>query len=265
MPASDVGAQRAAPNMQRTNSQQPPNTTPNQPACRRYITVKGFSWCPSIAGIGDNSEIVEQKLIKLNVRIVGPLKLSSFERDYPDPDWERFSDAQYWCACTRLQVKRLRRSLQDQGPFGRGLYAFDRRRCGATSFDQHCLFVAGRNLERALQRLGRDARQHFPKESLRALHLLGNIYEHWDELRSAFRSGELVKAAEKLAKEFPGAEPWSLQIFPDGDVVAANTVSLRKLDRDVRNFEARLWWRLRELERQGRHKATKSPPNKSSR
>ena len=57
---------------------------------------------------------MEQKLIKARFRIPGPVKLSSFERNCPNPEWERFNDAQYWCACVQLQVKRLQESLKDQ-------------------------------------------------------------------------------------------------------------------------------------------------------
>lgn len=197
---------------------------------------------------------------------VGPLKRSTLERDHPDPEWERLSDAEWWSFCTRLQAKRLIDSLRAEFPVGQRPYWKARKLFAATSFDLHSFLVAGRNLERSIHRLRKHDLEGFrpPTGTWRALHLLRDIHEHWDALRSGFRHGILKRAAQELALEYPEAEPWSLSIEPDGDLRIANTVSLRTLYRDLRSFEARIWWRLRILRRLGRSTATKVPPNQTS-
>jgi len=46
-------------------------------------------------------------------------------------------------------------------------------------------------------------------------------------------------AAERLANEFPGAEPWSLAFDSDtGEIVLANFVNVDELVADLRRLEA---------------------------
>lgn len=203
--------------------------------------------------------------LTVRFKISGSLKRSTLERDHPDPEWERLTDAQWWTFCTRLQAERLGDSLRSEFPIGSTLYWISRKLFATTSYDLHCLLVAGGNLERAIQRLkNRDLDGFRPiRRSRRALQLLRNVHEHWDELRRGYRHGQLTGAARKLEVEYPGAEPWCLAIQPDGDVVVANTISLQTLNRDLRTFEARIWWELRALRRSGRNKASKLPPNQA--
>lgn len=192
------------------------------------------------------------KTIRVTFKMVGPVTRSTLERDDPDPEWERLSDLRYWCTCLRLQMRRLAKSLEAPFP---AKYSF---RAGfEASYDEHCLLVAAGNLDRSLRRFRGRARKdyQFPPPTQRALRLLRNIYEHWDELRESFRHGTPSGAVEKLARKFPEAEPWSIVICPDGDFLLAGVVSLRSLVRDVRRLEAKAWWGLRELRRQGRHLA----------
>ena len=200
--------------------------------------------------------------MRVTFEIVGPLTRSTLECDHPDPQWERLSDAQYWCECTRRQAGRFERSVHAELRRRPGLLAFARRSFAATSFDEHCLLVTGRNLERALCRLKRKDLDQAPQiGGSQALKFLRNVYEHWDALRSAYRQGRTTGAAQKLIGEFPEAEPWTFQLYPDGDIVLAKVVSLRKLIKDVRSLEARVWWKLRDLQRQGRHQASNQAPN----
>jgi len=122
--------------------------------------------------------------------------------------------------------------------------------------------VAATNLDRALG----QAQEYIgdggiPSETRRALRLLRNIYEHWDELREAFRTGGQADrgAAKKLAEEFPEAEPWSIELEPTGDIKLAGLVSLNGLHKALRGLEARARWRQRALKREGRHKAKEQP------
>ena len=212
---------------------------------------------------GEESSSRPTSGVTVTFTISSPLKRSTLERDHPDPEWERLTDAEWWSFCTRLQAMRLGRSLSSEFPIGQTPYWISRKLFATTSYDLHCLLVAGGNVERAIQRLKKHDLDGFRpvKRSRRALQLLRNVHEHWDELRTGYRHGELTGAAQKLDLEYPGAEPWCLSIEPHGDLVVANTISLRDLCRDLRIFEARIWWRLRALRRSGRHQASKQPPN----
>ena len=77
----------------------------------------------------------------------------------------------------------------------------------------------------ALQRIAFDV----AATALLPLWLLGNIYEHWDELRRLYRakSGRLEGTALKLRTEFPMADPWSLTFdAAAGEIVLADMVPL---------------------------------------
>ena len=107
------------------------------------------------------------------------------------------------------------------------------------------MLVAGAHLDRALERLPRATRGleiPFPEPQRRALHLLRNIYEHWDSLRDAYRrGGPLTKAAKRLTVEFPEADPWSLTLDRDHEeIIIADAVPLRALKKDLRRLEARV-------------------------
>ena len=191
----------------------------------------------------------------------GPIKRSTLELSYPDPEWESLTDVRYWCWCTRLQADRLPRSafadLQS-----RDVPSFRRENLSATaSYHEHGLMACARNLTRAVKKHSDPSlTKSLPSADFRALELLRNVYEHWDELRAGYRDGHLSGSAKKLATEFPAAEPWSVEFFPDGDVLLANVVSLRSLVKGIRTLEASVRWKLRVLRRQGRHQANKTPP-----
>jgi hypothetical protein len=142
-------------------------------------------------------------------------------------------------------------------PLGKRLYTFQRKRFATTSFDEHALVIATGNLGKALDRAPKFIRRILPKKTLRALQLLRNTYEHWEDMRATFRKGSPAKteAALKLAKEFPEAEPWTIAIHPDGNIDLANVVFLKSLSLDLRRLEASAHWRQRQLRREGRHKA----------
>ncbi len=204
----------------------------------------------------------------LQFQIVGPIKSSTLELDHPDPEWQGLSDLLYWSYCCRLQAVRLQRSFIAQFPVGGRLYTSQRKLFMATSFDEHSFFVAAGNLVKALDRAPKMLRtQHLSKETTRALLLLRNIYEHWENMRIAFRKGgpEKIAAAQDLTREFPGAEPWAIAFHPDGDIVLAELVSLKKLVRDLRTLEASAHRRQRQLRREGRDQAGEPKKSKYTR
>ncbi len=203
---------------------------------------------------------------KVQMKMVGPLKRSTFEKNQPDPEWESVSDVRHWSWCCRVQLDRLRTSFLAEFPW-RSVRKHDvpqERRFSTTSYDEHCLFVAAANLDRALERGPKELRR-VPdlRKMRRVLWLLRNVYEHWDEIRRAYRAGgSQSEAVAKLFGEFPEAEPWTLEYHTDdqhgnrkGDIVVAGVVSLDSLTSGLRRLEARALWRLRELRRQGRHRA----------
>lgn len=196
--------------------------------------------------------------MRVQFQIVGSLKRSTLDRSYPDPEWQALTDVLQWSWSCRLQASRLRRSFLKELTPRQELYVFEWRHLSATSYDDHCLATAAANLDRALANAETFLKTIGPpKRTRRALRLLRNIYEHWDELRDAFRQGDLKKtgAAKKLCQEFPEAEPWSLKIDETQDIVLAEVVSMRKLVKDLRTLEATVLWRQRQLRREGRHKA----------
>ncbi len=210
---------------------------------------------------------------RVQMKMVGPLKRSTFERHQPDPEWESVTDVRHWSWCCRLQADRLRTSFLAEFPWQsvRKHHVPQERRFSTTSYDEHCLFVAAANLDRALKRGPKELRR-VPdlRKTRRALWLLRNFYEHWDEIRRSYRAeGSQGDAVLKLFHEYPDAEPWALEYHTDSehghmenDIVVAGVVSLESLTRNLRKLEAKALWRLRDLRRQGRHVAT-APPDPS--
>jgi hypothetical protein len=202
----------------------------------------------------------------LELEIVGPVKRSTLEEKHPDREWETTSDVRYWAFCTRTQASRLVRSFGAEMPWSNsGRSIVRERRFAETSYDEHCLAVAAANLDRALRRAPRKLRQTAVEdETRRALQLLRNVYEHWDELRACYRHGSTKRgAALKISKEFPGVEPWTLVFQPnDGDLLMAGLISIRSLVRDLRTLEAGALWEQRRLHREGRHVAKETPNQK---
>lgn len=199
----------------------------------------------------DNGDSTSSSGTNVGFQVVGPLTRSTFPLEAPtDAREERLQDARFWSFSTRLQSSRLAHSLKTEFQ-NHGAYWRARDRYGTTSYDEHCLFVAAGNLCRAIQRLAPTDLPvaPLPARTVQQLKLLRNIYEHWDELRPSYRRGPLRRSAKILRTEFPEAEPWNLQIMPDGEVLVAKVVSLRELVRELRTLEAAVSWRLRAIKR----------------
>lgn len=188
---------------------------------------------------------------KATLKIVGPIKRSTFGAEAPDRVSQALNDILHWSWATRLQIQRLARSLRTEF---RALSTESRlkaRRCfSTTTYDEHLVFVAATNLQRAIDRAPRELRSDVRQARLpsRELRLLRNVYEHWDELRQQLRAGATQRtgSAEKLLDEFPDADPWSFTFDPQtGEIVLAGVVQLRPLAKELRRLEARLLRRER--------------------
>ena len=184
--------------------------------------------------------------VQVTLEIVGPMKRSTLAREQQDPIDRAVNDILHWSWSTRLQAQRLTASL------GAEFAAWNwrpqvraRRSFSASSYDEHLVFVAAANLSRALDSApkGLRALTRIADIPARALRLLRDVYEHWDQLRRqvAGDATSISGAAHRLAVEFPCAEPWSLTFDPrTGQVILANVVDLNQLISELRLLEARL-------------------------
>ena len=185
-----------------------------------------------------------RQLMRVTFRIVGPMKRSTFQREQPDFAEEALSDVLHWSWSTRLQIDRLRQDVSVEFAAWSAKHPHRARRAfSATSCDEHLLLVCAANLDRALDRVPKNLRRQLSisKQSRRALWLLRNIYEHWDELRRHLRAGtsDSKGTIAKLRKEFPAADPWSFTIDHRADeIVLADIVALRALLKELRGLEA---------------------------
>lgn len=184
-------------------------------------------------------------MARVTIRVVGPMKRSALDRESTDPIDRSFNDILHWSWSTRLQVDRLKRSLAEEiAAWGRGQRVRARRAFSASSYDEHQVLVAARNLLRAFERAARPLRPvaALPEHHAKALHLLRDVYEHWEQSRRQLAgAAPLTKAAEKLKSAYPGAEPWSLTYDPrTGAVVLCALVDLESLVPELRSLEARL-------------------------
>lgn len=198
--------------------------------------------------------------IEIKGTVVGPLKRSTLDRGHPDPEWQALGDLLYWSLCFRLQATRLSNSIRSEFPIEPRPYVHQRKLFAATSYDEHMLLVTAGNLDQALKKAARYLRGvMLPKEKLRILGLLRNVYEHWHQARETFRADgpDKIKSALELVKSFPQAEPWVLLLYP-ADIVVAGVVSLTEMVKDVRRLEAAAHWKQRKLRREGRHMSGES-------
>jgi hypothetical protein len=119
-----------------------------------------------------------------------------------------------------------------------------RRSFSTTSCDEHLLLVCAANLDRALKRASRRLRSSLEvtQETRRALWLLRNVYEHWDEIRGPLRAGrdDAKETLKKLRDEFPQADPWSFTVDPEYNIILSDVVDLNALIVELRRLEARV-------------------------
>jgi len=183
---------------------------------------------------------------KVTLQVVGPMKRSTFQEEHPDPVEEAINDILHWSWSTRLQMHRFGQSLRAEfKAWGARPQVRARRQFSSTSYDEHVLLVAAANLDRALRRAPKAVRleAQLSESWRRALWLLRNIYEHWDQLRASYRSKgrQLRGGAQKLRAEFPKADPWSFTFDPtSGAIVMADVVPLAPLWKELRLLEARM-------------------------
>lgn len=187
-----------------------------------------------------------RQTVAVTFKFVGPLKRTTFSQETPDPTEEAVGDLLHWSWSVRLQFRRLTKSLREEfKAWNNRPSVYRQRHFSKTSYDEHMLTVAGGNLDRAIRRAKKPVRQviQISKDAHRGLWLLRHNYEHWDELRGAYRknTGQLSGAAAKLKREFPNADPWSLKFDPEsGEIILANVVPLTPLVNELRDLEKEL-------------------------
>lgn len=189
---------------------------------------------------------MSSKTSKVTLKIVGPMKRSTFGPETPDRVSEASNDILHWSWATRLQIRRLARSLRAEfQAFSTDSRLEARRRFSTTTYDEHLVFVAATNLQRAIDQAPKALRSEVKRAQLpsRELRLLRNVYEHWDQLRQQLRPDATHRtgSAAKLLDEFPDADPWSFTFDPQtGEIVLADVVHLHPLAKELGRLEARL-------------------------
>lgn len=191
---------------------------------------------------GDNSE----QTFRATLRLVGPLKRSTFQKEQPDSAEELLSDILHWSWSLRMQADRLKQDgISELKKWGSDSSYIARKAFSRTSCDEHLIMVVATNLDRALNRVPKKQKNilSIDPNSRRALKLLRNIYEHWDEMRKELRQNndDPKKSLGILKKEYPDADPWSITIIPENDdILLAGVVSINTLITELRQLEARV-------------------------
>jgi len=173
----------------------------------------------------------------------GEIRRTTLGTGTPNPRQKALADLLHWVWSCRLQLKRLLHSVKEEGAVMDLPKDRHRQQFSQTSYDEHMAFVAFGDFSKALE----QARPYFPSlslspERLKALCLLRNLYEHWNQHRDTFRSPDLakVRSGKEFDSAFPAGKPWSLTIQPSGDILMADLVSLFALDQELQSLEAHL-------------------------
>jgi len=163
-----------------------------------------------------------EKRYRLTLRGAGPLTRSTLGRPESDPNERVLEDMLHWVWSSQLQIRRLIESTNAEWNSSSLDPALRRKVFSQTTFDEHIVLVAGRNLVRALDR----AQEQFPAlgltDDMRAcIKLLRDIYEHWDEQREAFLPGGPPKerSGKEFAERHPDGKPWSITYAASGLVL----------------------------------------------
>jgi hypothetical protein len=148
----------------------------------------------------------------------------------PDPTEEALNDVLHWVWSWRVQTQRLLSSTAAEGQAATELDV--RRSLSLATYDEHMLVVAGWNLARALARGGSVVSAvRIAEDKHKALRLLRNLYEHWDEQRPAFQdpAKPKLRSAKEFAELFPKGQPWSITYMKNdwllGGVVGINAIT----------------------------------------
>jgi hypothetical protein len=149
------------------------------------------------------------------------------------------TDVLHWSWSLLLQIQRFMESEAEAWSATPASAAEYAKRMSAEEYDEHMIFIAGNNLITAAKR----AREHFPEieegaEVERAIHLLRNVYEHWEETRSTFFDPTVPKkrSSKNLREEFPAARPWFPPIHAPGMYLLGGVVSMYDLIELAKNF-----------------------------
>ena len=176
------------------------------------------------------------------LKFIGPITRSTVGKEVVDPKVESINDTLHWIWSFQLQYDRLLESFQHEiNLIGRS-DGNNRKAFSRTTFDEHILLVAGRNLERAIKRLKKYYSDIIIEpDFLKRLRLLGNIYEHWDQHRDEFRlpSAKQTHSLRVCLKKFPGKNPWSVSYGENG-LVLGGVIKLKELLDSLNELEKTL-------------------------
>lgn len=150
-------------------------------------------------------------------------------------DERAVKDLLHWVWSCQLQIARFTQDLTTE--WNEAVAAETdveaRKRFSKTTFDEHMVFVAARHVLRAVEQVGEAGLQEqLPDENLtRAIELLRNIREHWDEQRERFSDpdAELERSGKRFAELYPDANPWSSTITAKGYLKLGDVVSVDEL------------------------------------
>jgi hypothetical protein len=163
--------------------------------------------------------------------------------------------ALYWIWSCRLQIKRLGNSTLAEWDSSYKTAIERRRVFSATSYDQHLVLVAGRNLLKSLEIVER----HFPELSLEIregalIKHLRNMHEHWEDHQASSLGIEIPASRAKQTintqKEVErlGAKAWSIRYGPEGPVLG-DVIILRDFIQRLEELEYSLLRQESKLER----------------
>lgn len=129
---------------------------------------------------------------------------------------EKLDYALHWVWSCKLQIDRLTESTLKEWNSNEKETVAKRKVFSRTSYDEHMLLIAARNLVRATNLTVTD----FPQlNSLiahsEAIRLLRNIYDHWDGVIS----GKPSTSAQEFAQKFPQGKPFSITYTSQGPVI----------------------------------------------
>jgi len=114
---------------------------------------------------------------------------------------EILAETLHWTWSVQIQINRFWKSLQNELNSGKVAKLDIMKMCSITSYDEHMILVAARNLIRAVKMIEKVAPSITIDQDLRDdLKELRDIYEHWDETRNCLRQKDY--SVSRSAREF---------------------------------------------------------------
>ena len=154
----------------------------------------------------------------------------------------------HWVWSTQTQIYRYDENLGKEMDSGEAEKLDRMRMCSLTSYDEHLILVAARNLIRAIDMLDEDDSTITIEQSLRDdLKELRDIYEHWDITKNCLNQKDYEKSrsAKKFMNRNPSGRPFSVALTAKGSKLAG-VVDLNILLKELKTLETVL---VKEIEK----------------